>query len=149
LAPLVIDIERRIRELELSDDVRLLGFVSQTDLPMIYAGAMMFIYPSLYEGFGMPVLEAMCQRVPVVCSNTSSLPEVGGLPRDHQLADLRGLPRDEAVRYCDPKNPDDIADQIEFLLVHPEERVRLAECGWQRSQLFSWQRFVQDIFSTL
>ncbi|MEI8103338.1 MAG: glycosyltransferase family 1 protein [Candidatus Moraniibacteriota bacterium] len=133
LAPLVIDIERRIRELDVEQEVRLLGFVSQADLPAIYSSAVLFVYPSLYEGFGMPVLEAMCQRTAVVCSSAASLPEVGG----------------DTVRYCDPNDSNDIAQQIDWLLSHPEERVALAERGLERSQQFSWASFVQDIFSTL
>ncbi len=133
LAPLVIDVERRIRELGLESEVKLIGFVPQADLPALYASASIFVYPSLYEGFGMPVLEALCQGAAVVCSKASSLPEVGG----------------DAVRYCDPNNPEDIADQIEFLLTHPEERAACGARGRERSRQFSWKAFVKDIFATL
>jgi glycosyltransferase involved in cell wall biosynthesis len=72
------DIHKDIRVGEREGWVRYLGFVKETDLPLYYAGARLFLYPSLYEGFGLPVLEAMASGVPVICSDEASLPEVGG-----------------------------------------------------------------------
>ncbi|MEM4301926.1 MAG: glycosyltransferase family 1 protein, partial [Candidatus Caldarchaeum sp.] len=69
---------RRLRELDLEERVHFTGYVPDEDLPALYSAADLFVFPSLYEGFGLPVLEAMACGVPVVCSNTSSLPEVAG-----------------------------------------------------------------------
>jgi glycosyltransferase involved in cell wall biosynthesis len=80
LAPLVADVTQLVEGLELEKYVTLLDWVPQEDLPALYKNAGVFVYPSLYEGFGLPVLEAMNQGVPVITSKTSSLPEVG-VPR--------------------------------------------------------------------
>jgi glycosyltransferase involved in cell wall biosynthesis len=93
----------------------------------------LFAYPSLYEGFGLPVLEAMQAGAPVVCSRTSSLPEVGG----------------DAVAYVDPLDPGDIAAALERLLRDPEERRRLAQAGRQRSRGFSWDETARLTFEAL
>jgi len=87
---------QRLEELALGDAVQLPGYVSDADLPAIYGGATLVAVPFLYEGFGLPVLEAMACGVPVVCSNTSSLPEVGG----------------NAARYFTPTDVAEIADAI-------------------------------------
>jgi glycosyltransferase involved in cell wall biosynthesis len=133
LVPLVIDIERRVHELDLGPFVQLIGFIPQADLPAIYAGASLFIYPSRYEGFGMPVLEALSQGVAVIASRSSSLPEVGG----------------DAVAYIDPESVQDIAHAIDRLLMSPEARRRFAEHAREHAREFSWQDLVKDIFATL
>jgi glycosyltransferase involved in cell wall biosynthesis len=106
-----------------SDDVRLVGYVSDEQLAALYAGCAAFCYPSLYEGFGLPVLEAMQQGAAVVCSSTSSLPEVGG----------------DAVAYVDPRDPDDIARTLERVLTAPAERERLSQAARERAATFSWE----------
>ena len=133
LVPLVIDIEKRVHELDLGPYVKLIGFVSQADLPSVYSGASMFVYPSLYEGFGMPVLEAMSQSVAVISSRAASLPEVGG----------------DAVAYVDPRDHRDLAHAIDRFLIHPDGRQRFALHGREHSMIFSWDRFVDDVFGTL
>ena len=133
LVPLVIDLERRVHELDLGPYVKLIGFIPQSDLPALYAGAIMFVYPSLYEGFGMPVLEAMNQGTAVISSRASSLPEVGG----------------DAVAYIDPRDYRDLAHAIDRFLVHPEGRQRFAFHGREHAIRFSWERFVRDVFGTL
>jgi glycosyltransferase involved in cell wall biosynthesis len=105
-----------------ADDVRLVGYVSDQELSALYSRCELFCYPSLYEGFGLPVLEAMQQGAAVVTSGTSSLPEVGG----------------DAVAYVDPRDPDDIAATMERLLRDPEERRRLGEAARRRASEFSW-----------
>ena len=87
----------------------------------------MFVYPSLYEGFGLPVLEAMTRGVPVACSNASSLPEVAG---------------DGALLF-DPNDVSAIATALQRLLGDPAEARRLRERGLARSRLFSWERTAQ------
>jgi alpha-1,3-rhamnosyl/mannosyltransferase len=104
------------------DDVRLVGFVSDADLAALYEHCASFCYPSLYEGFGLPVLEAMQAGAPVVCSNTSSLPEVGG----------------DAVAYVNPLDSNEIARVLERVLGDPRERARLSAAGRHRAQQFSW-----------
>ncbi|MDH4330654.1 MAG: glycosyltransferase family 4 protein [Candidatus Moranbacteria bacterium] len=129
LAPLAIDVERLVDELGLEGKVRLLGFVPQEDLPVIYKSAILFVYPSLYEGFGMPVLEAMSQGVPVLASSASSIPEVGG----------------DAVEYFDPENVQELQEKMENILNNQEERESLSERGLQRAKSFSWRGFVEEL----
>jgi glycosyltransferase involved in cell wall biosynthesis len=104
------------------DDIRVTGFVSDEDLAALYRSCELFCYPSLYEGFGLPVLEAMQCGAAVVSSNASSLPEVGG----------------DAVAYVDPRSAADIAATLERLLRDPAERERLAAAGRARAAGFSW-----------
>lgn len=130
LAPLVTDVERLVREMDLGPYVRVLGFVPQEDLPALYAGAELFVYPSIYEGFGLPVLEAMCQGVPVLCSNASSLPEVGG----------------SAVEYFRPTDIEELARKIEELLHDFGRRREMDRAGRERARGFSWETIVGALF---
>jgi glycosyltransferase involved in cell wall biosynthesis len=102
----------------------MIGVVSGDDLPALYSGAEALVYPSLIEGFGLPVLEAMRCATPVLTSNTSSLPEVGG----------------NAVLYVDPRRPDEIAAGLHRLASRPELRAELVARGRGRAALFSWAR---------
>jgi glycosyltransferase involved in cell wall biosynthesis len=133
LAPLVLDIEKLVRKMNLTEHVRILDFVRQNDLPAVYTNALLFVYPSLYEGFGLPVLEAMNQGVPVITSKTSSLPEVGG----------------DAVLYCDSKDTKDIAMTIKNALINKELRAILAVRGKERTRNFSWDSFVEKILNII
>jgi glycosyltransferase involved in cell wall biosynthesis len=125
LAPLVTDVERLVNELDLTRFVRLLGFVPQRELPALYANARVFLFPSRYEGFGLPVLEAMSVGTPVVTSKTSSLPEVGG----------------DAALYCHPDDTDDIAMVVRNILSNRELRELLTKRGKERAERFSWHHF--------
>ena len=129
LAPLVTDVERLVKELDLTPFVRLLDEVPQRDLPALYAGARLFLYPSLYEGFGLPVLEAMSVGTPVVTSKGSSLPEVGK----------------DAVLYCRPDDRDDMAATIRNALARRDLREMLSKRGKERSELFSWNDFTDRL----
>ncbi len=113
--------------------VRHLDFVPDDALAPLYAAATVFCYPSLYEGFGLPVLEAMQSATPVVTSNVSSLPEVGG----------------SAVRYVDPLEPGQIAAGLQELLGDPAERQRLGAAGRTRAEQFSWDRTATATLETL
>ena len=111
-----------VESLGLGDRVRFLGGVDAADLPALYTGARLFVLPSLYEGFGMPVLEAMACGAPVVCANTSSLPEIAG------DAALLFPPGDEAA----------LAQAITSLLVDSELSGRLRRRGFTQAARFSW-----------
>lgn len=110
--------------LKLAGKVKFLGFVSDSVLAKLYKEATVFCYPSLYEGFGFPVLEALSFGAPVVTSNVSSLPEVTG----------------KAAVLVDPGEPKAIASAIERLLEHQKERSDLQMLGPRRAKKFSWER---------
>jgi glycosyltransferase involved in cell wall biosynthesis len=133
LAPLVTDAEKLIKKLNLTQRVKLLGFVPQKDLPALYKNALFFVYPSYYEGFGLPVLEAMNVGTPVVTSKTSSLPEVG---RD-------------AVLYCKPEDIEDLAQVMKNLLLNVNLRTMLSLRSKERAKYFSWEKFVNKILNVL
>jgi glycosyltransferase involved in cell wall biosynthesis len=102
--------------------VRYLGYVAEQDLPGLTAGAAAFVYPSLYEGFGLPVAQAMAAGVPIVTSNNSSLPEVAG----------------DAAVLADPKSSNEIRAALERLLTSPSTRCELAKNGIARAQPYRW-----------
>lgn len=133
LAPLVTDAEKLAKELNLTQHIKLLDFVPQEDMPALYKNAVMFVYPSFYEGFGLPILEAMNQGVPVIAGKTSSLPEVG---RD-------------AVLYCDPGDVKDIAMVMKNLLINKHLRDKLKERGKDRAKYFSWNKFVEKVLNII
>ncbi len=130
---LATDIEGLMKELELEESVKLLGFVPDEDLPALYRGALFFAYPSLYEGFGLPVLEAMRMGTPVLAAKTSSLPEVGG----------------DAVLYCDPENVDSIMAGMERLLADETLRQTLISKSSVQAVQFDWNVFVEKISASL
>ena len=105
-------------------DIIFTGYVQEDDLPVLYSGASMFVYPSLYEGFGLPVLEAMACGTPVITSNVSSLPEVCG----------------DAAVYVDPNDVNAISRAMGMLFLDPGKQRVFRERGLQRSALFSWER---------
>jgi glycosyltransferase involved in cell wall biosynthesis len=115
------------------DFVRPLGYVPDADLPALYRGAELFCYPSLHEGFGLPVLEAMQCGTAVLTSAASSLPEVGG----------------DAVRYVDPRDAAGIRDALAELLADPAQREELARRGPARAALFSWRRTAEQTLAAI
>jgi glycosyltransferase involved in cell wall biosynthesis len=119
------ELRARAAELGVERDVRFLDWVSPAELEGLWALARAFVFPSLYEGFGLPVLEAMARGVPVACANASSLPEVAG----------------EAALMFDPHDPRAIAAAIEALLSLDEsERARTCALGIARARQFTWER---------
>lgn len=106
-----------------SSDIRALGFVAEEDLPLLYREADVFVYPSLYEGFGMPPLEAMACGCPALTSSRGSLREVVN----------------DAAMICDPENVDALAKQLTELSADPGLRQRLRESGIARAKNFDWQ----------
>lgn len=107
------------------DGVRFVGYVPEPDLPGLTAGATIFAYPSLYEGFGLPVAQAMASGVPVITSNVSSLPEIAG----------------DAAMLVDPRSVTDLRAGLERLLDSPALREHLRAAGMRRAgELFTWDR---------
>jgi len=118
------------------DSVRILGFVDEGDLPALYRSAVLFAFPSLYEGFGLPVLEAMACGVPVVCSNASSLPEVAG----------------EAGLLVDPLDTYGLAEAMRRVLEDSRLRREMNERGVAQAARFTWERAARqllDVFGSL
>jgi len=111
------------------DTVRFLGFVPIDTLRAFYQAASAFVFPSLYEGFGLPPLEAMACGTPVVCSSVSSLPEVVG----------------DAAEIVNPENVFDIARGMREVLLNPQRRGRLVERGFEQARKFSWERTAQQV----
>jgi len=108
-----------------NEKLKILGLVSQEDLPSLYSGAQVFVYPSLYEGFGLPILEAMASGCPVVTSNVSSMPEVAG----------------EAAVLVDPENVEDIARGTKEAI---DRRDKLIKKGFERVKEFSWEKTARE-----
>lgn len=124
-------IDETIHHLQLADHVLELGYVAHDDLPVVYCGASMFVFPSLSEGFGMPVIEAMACGVPVVTSRVDALPEIAG----------------NAALLVDPYSAEDIASAMHRIYNSDQLRVTLRERGLERAKLFSWHRTAQQTLS--
>jgi glycosyltransferase involved in cell wall biosynthesis len=118
------EIFRRIEDLGICDDVRFTGYVPAEDLPALYSSATVFVYPSLYEGFGLPPLEAMACGTPVITSNVSSLPEVVG----------------DAGIMVDPRDPQELAEAIIRVLEDADLRLHMREKGLRRASEFTWRK---------
>lgn len=120
-------------ELDLTGQVRLLGHIERGDMSLLYRGASLLIFPSLFEGFGLPLLEAMASECPVVCSNLASIPEVVG----------------DAALLFDPHNPEAIADAMHRVLTDEELRRALVKAGRERCRQFSWERTARETLKVL
>jgi glycosyltransferase involved in cell wall biosynthesis len=126
--PFEDELRRRADELEVAQRIRFLGWVSDEDLEGLYAAATCFAFPSLAEGFGLPVLEAMQRGVPVACSAAGPLLEIGG----------------DAVRYFDPVDVEGMARALSDLLVNQRLRAELAKAGRERAHSFTWERTARE-----
>jgi alpha-1,3-rhamnosyl/mannosyltransferase len=122
------DIDREIKALVATGEIKLLGYLDGDELPQVYAGSSMLVYPSIYEGFGLPPLEAMACGVPVIASNRASLPEVVG----------------DAGILVEPYDIDAIAEAIMSLIDDVEERDRRGRAGLERSRGFSWEKCARE-----
>jgi len=126
--------ERFFAQLERSparDHVILAGYIEDQDLPAVYGGALAFVFPSLYEGFGLPPLEAMACGAPVVSSNASSLPQVCG----------------DAARYFCPHDEEQMLDALRAVLADPGLRLDMRRKGLAQAQKFSWQRAAEETWA--
>ncbi|MCL4353582.1 glycosyltransferase family 4 protein [Patescibacteria group bacterium] len=113
--------------------VRFLESVSDRELPLFYQNALCFVLPSLYEGFGLPVLEAMQYGAPVITSNVSSLPEAGG----------------DAAVYIDPYNISDITNKLELVIRDSELRQKMIKKGLEQVKKFSWEKTARETLKVL
>ena len=118
-----------IERLNLQDRVRATGWISHDDLPAVYSLADLFAFPSLYEGFGIPLLEAMACGCPIVTANTCAPPEVV----------------DGAAYLVDPLSVDDIEKGLRSVLSDPQERSRLIKAGLIRANDFSWEKCARQV----
>jgi glycosyltransferase involved in cell wall biosynthesis len=107
------------------------GYVTDQDLPAVYGGAQAFVFPSLYEGFGLPPLEAMASGAPVISSNSSSLPEVCG----------------DAARYFDPRHTDEMVEAVRTVLGDESLRQAMSGHGLEQASQFSWERAADETWS--
>ena len=115
------------------ESIHFIGYVPDEDMPALYSAAEVFAFPTLYEGFGIPVIEAQICGTPVLTSNTSSLPEIAG---------------DTAV-YVDPYSEVSIADGLLRLLTDNQLRNNLIEKGYRNANRFSWEASVQKLEQVL
>lgn len=122
-----------VRKLDLTGRVVLTGYVPDSDLAGLLSGALAFVFPSLYEGFGFPVLEAMACGTPVVCSDVSSLPEVAG----------------DAALMVDPVDTDALAAALHRVVTEEGVRRELVEKGFRQVRRFSWRRCAQETLQIL
>lgn len=127
------EVHRLARASRFSDDIILTGFVRSGDLPLLYCGADLMAFPSLFEGFGLPILEAMASGVPVACSNVSSLPEITG----------------EAAILFEPLNVDSMASGMRTILTNDETVRHYARLGIARAAEFSWAKTAAQTLETL
>ena len=122
---------QQIGDPALTELVRLTGYVPNSELPAIYSLATIFLYPSLRESFGIPMLEAMACGVPVITSNTSSMPEVGA----------------DAAYYIDPYHPEQITEAIATILSNDALRKDLIEKGFRNAKKYSWRAMAEHVLS--
>ena len=121
---LMDDMAGRIRELGLEEDLIMTGYVSDAELAWLYAHCLGFLYPSLFEGFGLPVLEAMSLGAPVAASNVTSIPEAAG----------------DAAILVDPLRPDELAGAMAVLAGDAEKRRALSRAAVERAKTYSWEK---------
>jgi glycosyltransferase involved in cell wall biosynthesis len=126
-------IDALIAELGVKDSVQLTGWIPRNELLLLYAKACAFVYPSTFEGFGMPVLEAMAAGVPVACSDIPPLREVAG----------------EAALFFDPLDEDAIATALDRIVTEEPLRAQLILAGPERASAFSWERAAWETLAAL
>ncbi|MBP2658162.1 MAG: glycosyltransferase [Firmicutes bacterium] len=125
----IFDIQGEI----LSDRIKHLGYVSDGELRALYEAASCFVFPSFYEGFGLPPIEAMAYGCPVIVSEVASLPEICG----------------DAALYCDPYNPNDIAEKIRMIIDDETLREALTQAGKKHVKVFTWEKCAMNILQVI
>jgi glycosyltransferase involved in cell wall biosynthesis len=123
------EMQRTFGRLKSRRRIRMIDYVPDDDLGALYAGASFFVYPSLLEGFGLPILEAMSVGCPVLTSNVSSMPEVAG----------------EAALYVDPYDLDSLTSGLQRMASDTALRRRLSKAGYERTQLFTWEKTAEGM----
>lgn len=118
-------------EISIPPEVEILGYVSDIELDQLYCGASLLLMPSIYEGFGLPIVEAMSRGVPVLTSDTSSMPEVAG----------------EAAVYVNPYSVESILSGMDRVLTSPELQDNLSKQGLRRSKMFSWSKAANEVLN--
>lgn len=124
---------KHVKDLGLENDVVFPGFVNNEDLPVLISAADVFVYPSLFEGFGIPIIEAMASSVPVACSNVSSLPEVAG----------------EASLFFNPLDICDISKKLSEILTSIKIQTDLVDKGLKRAKVFNWFNAASQTFDIM
>jgi glycosyltransferase involved in cell wall biosynthesis len=122
-----------VEKLDLKNHVLFTGFLPDADVQTLLRNAFCLVHPSLYEGFGIPILEAMAKSCPVIAANRSSLPEVGG----------------SACLYFDPSNAQDLVKQLDKLTTDPQLRTELMNRGTTQVERFSWEKSADQTLSLL
>jgi glycosyltransferase involved in cell wall biosynthesis len=125
--PAQLDVE--FKKAIINKRIRIFNYVSESDKYILYKSAMFLAFPSLYEGFGLPPIEAMSVGVPVLTSSVSCMPEVCG----------------DAALYVDPYDVEDIADKITMMINDKELRKRLITKGYERAKIFSMDNFIKGL----
>jgi len=128
------EIRQSINRLNLQNSIVTPGLVSETELIHLYNAARLYIFPSLYEGFGLPPLEAMQSGTPVAASNTSSIPEICG---EHNAV------------FFNPHDPKDMAEKIAFLYQNEELQEELIKNGYIRAKQFDWDSTAQQTYELI
>ncbi len=128
--PTYIEIKTNIKDLGLEADTIFTGMVDEADLPVLYGAARVYVFPSLYEGFGLPPLEAMACGTPVAVSKAACLPEVCG---------------EKNAAFFDPYDPTDMGEVILRVWSNEELRQNLTDNGFKRSAEFSWEKMAREI----
>jgi glycosyltransferase involved in cell wall biosynthesis len=123
------DMGRILKRSGMDSKIKFLGYVPDKELSVLYSSCFAFIYPSFYEGFGLPVLEAMSCGAAVISSNSGSLREVGG----------------EASRYIDPTSEKDLVEQMSFLTDNPEKRKECQAKSLEQAKKFTWEKAVEIV----
>ncbi len=127
------EVHRMAEASPFSDDIVFTGFAPTEDLPDMYGAADLFVFPSLYEGFGLPILEAMASGAPTACSNVSSLPEVAG----------------DAAALFDPRDAESIAESVAPILLSQDKRTELSDMGVSRASKFTWRATARKTMEVL
>jgi glycosyltransferase involved in cell wall biosynthesis len=122
------EVTEKIQELGLKDIVVLPGFVPEEELPLLFAAARCFVFPSFYEGFGLPPLEAMASGTPVASSNTSAMPEILG----------------DAAAFFDPYDTQQMADVIMNVFQNESTRTQLIQKGLAHVKQFDWKKMAEE-----